>query len=293
MNKKFLSIVLCLCLVASVFAALPLTAFADLNDTQAATPTVEVSHPSMVFTTDTLDITITLKNAESGTYRIGNSKWKPFSDTITITIGSGVAFGVCITVQVNAKGSESAKAYGFDYIKVNPDSKVYVYYDNNNTNWQKVNCYIYTDPAITSTTEWLEVPMTKTQGNIYYYEVPIEFWNGRVTFNNALTGEQLQQIPESKGYAIEGRTNIFQDNQWQYYKAPAPILGDADGDGNVTISDVTAIQKHLAQIKLLDSNKLKATNADGQDGVTIADATAVQKYLAQLPTNENIGQPME
>jgi hypothetical protein len=70
------------------------------------------------------------------------------------------------------------------------------------------------------------------------------------------------------------------------------LLGDADGDGAVTISDVTEIQKYLAQLAVFDDAKLLIADADGDGTVTVSDATELQKRLASLPANENIGKPM-
>lgn len=58
------------------------------------------------------------------------------------------------------------------------------------------------------------------------------------------------------------------------------LRGDADGDGSVSIGDVTAIQRHLGQLALLDSACLAAADIDG-NGLSIADATAIQRYLAE------------
>ena len=69
------------------------------------------------------------------------------------------------------------------------------------------------------------------------------------------------------------------------------ILGDADGDGDVTIFDATAIQRFLAELSTGSFNEA-AADADGDGDVTIFDATAIQRFLAQLSSNENIGKPI-
>ena len=70
------------------------------------------------------------------------------------------------------------------------------------------------------------------------------------------------------------------------------ILGDADGDGKVTVLDATVIQRHLAEMST-ESYVEEASDADGDGEVTILDATAIQRFLAELPTNEDIGKPIE
>ena len=59
------------------------------------------------------------------------------------------------------------------------------------------------------------------------------------------------------------------------------LTGDADGDLRLTIRDVTAIQRHLAQLNLLTGNALKAADTNGDGRVTVEDATHLQLYLAE------------
>ena len=66
------------------------------------------------------------------------------------------------------------------------------------------------------------------------------------------------------------------------------ILGDADGDGVVTILDATAIQRHLAELPTKAFIE-KSADADEDGTVTILDVTSIQRHLAELPTNKRIG----
>ena len=66
------------------------------------------------------------------------------------------------------------------------------------------------------------------------------------------------------------------------------ILGDGDGDGEVTILDATAIQRFLANLP----NKAfhaRPADADGDGEISILDATAIQRYLAAILTDTDIG----
>ena len=60
------------------------------------------------------------------------------------------------------------------------------------------------------------------------------------------------------------------------------LIGDANGDGKVTVNDVTKIQEYLADLAQLTPDQVIAadTNCDGR--VTIDDATNIQKYLAEI-----------
>lgn len=70
------------------------------------------------------------------------------------------------------------------------------------------------------------------------------------------------------------------------------VLGDTDGDGEVTIIDATCIQRHLAELPTFAFNE-KAADSDEDGEVTIIDATCIQRHLAELPTNEKIGKPIK
>lgn len=58
------------------------------------------------------------------------------------------------------------------------------------------------------------------------------------------------------------------------------IYGDVDGDGRVTITDVTLLQMHLAGLSVPDGFVLEAADVDG-GGVSVTDVTCIQKYVAK------------
>lgn len=64
--------------------------------------------------------------------------------------------------------------------------------------------------------------------------------------------------------------------------------GDADDDGEITITDATVIQRKLADIPTLFIDR-KAADVDG-NGLNIMDATNIQRYLACLYDPYRIGE---
>lgn len=73
----------------------------------------------------------------------------------------------------------------------------------------------------------------------------------------------------------------------------AILLGDADLDGEVDISDVTIIQRFLAEITDLSDEAQTAADVDGDGDVTISDATAIQRWIADIEIPYAIGEPIE
>ena len=77
--------------------------------------------------------------------------------------------------------------------------------------------------------------------------------------------------------------------------AAGGILGDADGNGTVTILDVTCIQKAIAELPVSDGYSESAADADGNGKVDIKDATIIQRWLTSTevpyPIGEQITEP--
>ena len=61
-----------------------------------------------------------------------------------------------------------------------------------------------------------------------------------------------------------------------------PSLGDANGDGKVDIRDVTAIQRHLANLEPIPEQLLLPADTNGDGVVDIKDATHLQMFLAEF-----------
>ena len=59
------------------------------------------------------------------------------------------------------------------------------------------------------------------------------------------------------------------------------LIGDTNLDGIISISDVTAIQRHLAELKTFTDEQLALADTDGDGEINITDATHLQMYLAE------------
>lgn len=67
------------------------------------------------------------------------------------------------------------------------------------------------------------------------------------------------------------------------------VLGDADGDGVVTITDATTVQRVLANLAQDQDGMIALRAAMNGDELNIFDATTIQRYLAQYSVTPAVG----
>ncbi|MBQ7134410.1 MAG: dockerin type I repeat-containing protein, partial [Ruminococcus sp.] len=60
------------------------------------------------------------------------------------------------------------------------------------------------------------------------------------------------------------------------------ILGDVDGDGKVSVVDATIIQRHVAQLSVIDEESFMSADVDKDGKISVMDATIVQRFVAQI-----------
>ncbi len=60
------------------------------------------------------------------------------------------------------------------------------------------------------------------------------------------------------------------------------IMGDVNGDGRVSITDATLLQKHLAKVDKISEKNIGLADFNGDGKISVADVTAIQKKLAGI-----------
>ena len=122
--------------------------------------------------------------------------------------------------------------------------------------------------------------------NLTYLAIPesvTQIYNSSFENDNNLT---LGVWFGSYGYEYAQSHNI------PYVLLDEVKLGDANGDDNITINDVTAIQRHLAQLEQIEGIYLYAADANQDGTLDISDATSLQMYLAKYDIPYPIGEVM-
>lgn len=88
----------------------------------------------------------------------------------------------------------------------------------------------------------------------------------------------------------QGKTTSFDVNVQK--QSVSAILGDADGDGVITIMDATVIQRYLADFMVKNPETVEICGDVTGNGLDIVDATYIQRYLAEFTVPYNIGEPI-
>ena len=125
---------------------------------------------------------------------------------------------------------------------------------------------------------------------------PVVTGDGQVNFTVVLKdGYTLDSVTASGAYKNLKSTDV--ENTYRVTKVSGAVtvtvttikneassnvlLGDANGDGRISIGDVTAIQRHCADYELLDGINALAADVDRDGSITVDDATCIQMYIAE------------
>ncbi len=264
--------------------------------------------------------------ATSAYYQINNGTKTPFNSGDVITIGADIAEGESVTLTLTATGAEgttpASKTYTFTKAaKPQMEGTTVVYYDNSQTKWDEVYLYAYRNNGSQENSGWPGKPMTDLGDDLWGYAIDESWSDAYVIFNNNNKG---QQEPKGEGYTInKGESKIFKDGAWKIYTAPpkptvpattAPIVttqpttkptnpvittapkptekpvlyGDANCDGAISIMDVTAIQKHLADLTALSAKGVILAKVNSGSSLSIKDATCISKYLVGMSSGTGL-----
>ena len=113
---------------------------------------------------------------------------------------------------------------------------------------------------------------------------------------NALADKALDDYEEMDFYDYYGLLSDYRDREVEVnygnLDEALPLLGDTNQDGIVTISDVTAIQRVLAELESFSDLQMLLADANQDGEVNITDATTIQKYLAEFDIPYPIGKPV-
>ena len=153
------------------------------------------------------------------------------------------------------------------------------------------------DYTITGSAEALPRPLYQDQAsNRYFYDFDYNLYS--ISDDNTITygsgkyyiGALAEGVDEDALQKVE-HEELCDDFKWwiegtEYHhigsESTDMLIGDTNLDGHITISDVTSIQRHLAEMHIFTDEQLALADTNGDGEININDATHLQKYLAEF-----------
>lgn len=186
-------------------------------------PSVTISQEGGKFNTDSIIVTFGLKNATSGTYKIGDSAAVTYTKDTTVEIGKDLKFGESVTVTLTATdGKTDSGAKSYTFTKVDPDLvETDTLYVDKPSGWSRLTAYVYDDTTSSTTVknaEWPGVELTKDAETGYYkYEIPSDIKEPKVIISD----NGANQIPgaQKPGLSLDG-TMLLKDGKLESYTPP-------------------------------------------------------------------------
>ena len=149
------------------------------------------------------------------------------------------------------------------------------------------------DYTITGSVEALPRSLYQDQAsNRYFYDFDYNLYS--ISDDNTITygsgkyyiGALAEGVDEDALQKVE-HEELCDDFKWwiegtEYHhigsESTDMLIGDTDLDGNITISDVTAIQRHIAELDIFTDEQIALADTNGDGVINITDATHLQMY---------------
>ena len=199
------------------------------------------------FSTDTLDVKLSAKNVQNATYTTSEGASGSYTDGDIIAVGAKSQIGDTITVTVKGTGTKGEVTDSAEFKKTEKDPYLkyidgsYDVYIKKPDGWgDKINCYAYVDEK-TNNGKWPGVEMKYLGEGVYAYNLPDDFKNASIIFNDGVS-----QYPAAQQAGLEftkGQSMAYINGSWTKVEKKAD-------DIKITFSADTVSAKVGSEVKL-------------------------------------------
>lgn len=251
------------------------------------------------FTTETIDVTITAKNAASATYSVDGGAETAFTDSKTITIGANTAYGSTVKVVVKATAKETGTAEivekTFTYTKKEAGKleKNTVYFTKP-SDWGTPNIYAYVPGTTVKelTGKWPGTAMTEEGEGVYSYTFAADATTAKVIFNDGTNQVPKDVQGEACGfdYAAGKAYTYDATNGWKEVEistisnTPIPTISATIAPTNTDTPTPTTVDSAIS-VDFPDGSEfstetktIKITAADNAKGTYSVDNGPVKEF---------------
>ena len=210
------------------------------------------------FTTDTIDVTFTVKNAATASYTIDNGESVPFTDSVTLTLGADTAYGDTVAVRIDVTtedGLMTGPVFSYTKKEAGKLEKNTVYFTKP-ADWSDAKIYAYIpngENATKLTGDWTGSAMTDEGNGVYSYTFGESVDSCKVIFNDGKT-ENGQQTPANEQGKACG---------YDYEKGYAFTYNETDKWVKVSVVDPTATPTATNTPTPVEEPSIEVSLADG------------------------------
>lgn len=195
---------------------LPASSFAVLYEGEdpVIIPTPTISQEGGDFTGDSITVTVGLKNATSGTVKVGSKAAQKFTGSKEVVIGEDLAEGESVTVVLTATDGKDTTTKKYTFTKKATPVLTDDVYCQLPSGWgSTLYCYAYNSAG--SLGKWPGNKMTDQGNGLYSIDLP-DGWSGNVIFTdgngNQYPGSGLQGLTYTAGSSY-----IYENGKWEEY----------------------------------------------------------------------------
>jgi alpha-amylase len=246
------------------------------------TPEVSVGPSKTSYFTDTLDLTLYVSGADSGTYSINNGEVKSFVNGDKVPIGAGLEYEAQTKITVNAKNSDGTATQTYTYTKKNPNFISQVFFRKPST-WGAPKAYVYSESTGNKVAAWPGLAMKSEGGDLYSYSLPAGFSDALVIFtdgSNQTPGVGMQGLSLEDGSKME-----YENGTWKIHEddLTKPVISISKEDCTFTDSLTLTLgaKNSTSSTYSIDGGEAKAYT-DGQTITIGQDAEAGDKVTVTL-----------
>ncbi len=135
------------------------------------------------------------------------------------------------------------------------------------------------------------MPLTEFKADTeYYYGLYIKASEDYVFADDAvlkINGNEIALSEENRS-ELNNTATAWLSDLLSFTPSSNLIYGDVDGDGSVTITDATIVQKASIGLVDLNDDQIKCADVTGDGRVSISDVTLIQKYIAGTYSNTGV-----
>ncbi|MBQ1688448.1 MAG: starch-binding protein, partial [Lachnospiraceae bacterium] len=226
--------------------------YSDTASTKKASVSASLADGSS-FTDETVNVTLTVKNASSATYSVDGGAETTISGTANVTVGAGLSAGqkTTITVKMTSEDGETSSKT-FTYTKKEAGTvEANTIYATKPSGWSGMYIYIYKpgDEVKKLTGEWPGVAMTDAGDGVYTYQLSSDVTSAKVIFNDGNGKQNPEDVPgQACGFDFTGGKAYTFDGSWAEATIQQPATAAPVQTSAPVVSDPVATVAPTQQV---------------------------------------------